>query len=188
MRLGKELTGKPVYSVTDGRFLGNVKDLYLDEELNWVTGIYLGSEGLIKRTHNLISREEIVVFGIDAILVKNSDAITTEKEHLPAELWLRFEKLRGREVDTPGGTKVGSVGDVIIGSEGDITGFVLAKVFVEGPIAVQGQIPRAGLIDTGSEDKVMTIDLPKVEALIQEPAASTDEAAEIGDEKGAEIE
>lgn len=170
MRLGKELTGKPIISVSDGRFLGNVKDLYLDEELHWITGIYLGSEGLIKRTHNLISRENVVVFGIDAILVKNSDVVTSEKEFAPSALWLRFEKLRGREVDTPGGTKVGSVGDVIIGSEGEITGFVLAKVFVEGPIAAQGHIPREGLVDTGSEDKVMTIDLPKVETLLQEPA------------------
>ncbi len=167
MRLGKELTGKPIISVTDGRFLGNVKDLYLDEDLNWITGIFLGSEGLLKRSHNLIDRENVVVFGIDAILVKKADVIITEKEHEAAETWLRFEKLRSRDVDTPGGTKVGTIGDIIIGSEGDITGFVLGKVFVEGPIAEKGQIPREGLIDTGSLDGIMTIDLPKVEALYQ---------------------
>ena len=167
MRFGKDLTNKPIISLTDGRFLGNVKDLYLDEELNWITGIYLGSEGLLKRSHNLIDRENVVVFGIDAILVKKADVITTEKEHPTAEAWLRFGKLRGREVDTPGGTKVGTIGDIIIGSEGDVTGFVLAKVFVEGPIAQEGQIPREGLVDTGSLDGVMTIDLPKVEALYQ---------------------
>ena len=84
-----------------------------------------------------------------------------------------MDKLRGREVDTPGGTRVGTVGDIIVGTEGDITGFTLAKVFVEGPIAEQGQIPRAGLIDSGTEDGVMTVDLAKIEALYQgvEPAA-----------------
>jgi uncharacterized protein YrrD len=167
MRLGKELTGKPIISVTDGRFLGNVKDLYLDEELNWVTGIYLGSEGLLKRSHNLIDRENIVVFGIDAILVRKADIVTTEKEHEAAEKWLRLDKLRGREVDTPGGTKVGTIGDIIIGSEGEITSFALGKVFVEGPIAEKGQLPRQGLIDTGSLDGGMTIDLPRVEAIYQ---------------------
>ncbi len=175
MRLGKELTGKPIISVTDGRFLGNVKDLYLDEELTYITGIYLGSEGLLKRTHNLIDREAVIVFGIDAILVKEADVITNEKEHPAAETWLRFDKLRGREIDTPGGTKVGTIGDILIGSEGEITGFSLAKVFVEGPIATQGRIPRSGLIDTGNVDKVMTIDLPKVETLLQQPDSSAAE-------------
>ncbi len=70
-------------------------------------------------------------------------------------------------MDTPGGTKVGAIGDIILGEEGHITGFTLAKVFVEGPIAQQGTLPREALIDTGNDDGIMTIDLPKVEQLQQ---------------------
>ncbi|MCA9969967.1 MAG: PRC-barrel domain-containing protein [Anaerolineales bacterium] len=167
MRLGKDLTGKPIISVTDGRFIGNVKDLYVNRALDWMTGIHLGHEGLLKRKYLLVPRDQVAVFGIDAILVKETDVITTLDEQADAAEWLRLEKLRGREVDTPGGTKVGTVGDVIIGSEGEITGFTLGRVFVEGPIAAHGRIPRAGLVDTGSEDGAMTVDLPKVEALLQ---------------------
>jgi sporulation protein YlmC with PRC-barrel domain len=167
MRLGKDLFNKPIISITDGRLLGTVKDLYLNDQLYWLTGIHVGSEGLIKRKNFLIPRDSVIVFGIDAVLVKNADVITEGKDLVESETWPRLSKLKGRDVDTPGGTKVGTIGDIIIGEEGHITGFALAKVFVEGPIAEQGQIPREALIDTGNEDGVMTIDLPKVERLQQ---------------------
>lgn len=163
MRLGKNLTGKPIISVTDGRIVGNVKDLYVNEELSWMMGIFLGQEGLIKRKSLLIPRESVVVFGIDAILVKKTDVVSNDQEVAEAENWLRLAKLRGRQVDTPGGTKVGTIGDIVLGEEGDIIGFALAKVFVEGPVAEQGTIPRDALIDSGSVDQVMTVDLTKAE-------------------------
>jgi len=165
MRMGKDLIGKPIMSMTDGRLLGNVRDLYVNPDLYWLTGVHVGHEGLIKRKSLLIKRENVAVFGIDAILVKNSDVVTDDKEHPEVEEWLRLDKLRGREVDTPGGTKVGTVGDIILSEDGHVMGFVLSRVFVEGPIAQKGTIPRDTLIDTGSEDKVMTIDLTKVERL-----------------------
>ncbi|MEZ4644259.1 MAG: PRC-barrel domain-containing protein [Chloroflexota bacterium] len=177
MRLGKDLTGKQIISITDGRFLGNVKDIYVNQDLYWMTGIYVGSEGLLKRKHLLIPREQVAVFGIDAILVKNADVVVSLDEYDEAESWLRLDKLRGRDVDTPGGTKVGSIGDIIVGTEGHITGFTLGKVYVEGPIAEKATIPREGLIDTGAVDGVMTVDLPKVEALYKQP----DKAAESED-------
>ena len=37
MRPGKDFVGKPIYSITDGQHLGNVKDLLLDVELSSVT-------------------------------------------------------------------------------------------------------------------------------------------------------
>ncbi len=173
MRLGKDLIGKSIISVTDGRLLGTVKDVYVNDELYWLTGVLVGHEGLLKRKALLIPRDSVVVFGIDAVLVKDSDVIAESKEVPEFENWLRLNKLRGREVDTPGGTKVGTVGDVILGEEGHIIGFALSKLFVEGPIAQQGTIPREALIDTGSEeDGVMTIDLPKAEQLQQKEPES----------------
>lgn len=184
MRLGKDLTGKPIISVIDGRFIGNVKDIFVNTALDWMTGIYLGHEGLIKRKHLLVPRDQVAVFGIDAILVKKTDVITNTDELPAADGWLRLEKLRGRSVDTPGGTKVGTVGDIIIGTEGDITGFTLGRVFVEGPIAEHGRIPREGLIDTGSEDGAMTVDLPKVEALLLGGRSKPQQAEDQTDKSG----
>lgn len=182
MRLGKDLIGKSIISVTDGRLLGTVKDVYINDELYWLTGIHVGHEGLLKRKSLIISRDNVVVFGIDAVLVKNPDVIVDGSDLPAADEWLRLSKLKGREVDTPGGTKVGTIGDVILGEEGHVTGFLLAKVFVEGPIAQQGTLPREALIDTGNEDDVMTIDLPKVEKLQQAQPLEESEAELIDQE------
>ena len=171
MRLGKDLVGKPIISITDGRLVGYAKDVYINQDLYWITGIFTGSEGLISRKSRLIERDSVVVFGIDAILVKNADVQTDNKELDEAGKWLRLEKLRGRGVDTPGGTKVGTIGDIIIGEEGEISGFALSRVFVEGPVAEKGMVPRNTIIDTGQVDGLMTIDLQKVEQYLTNPPA-----------------
>lgn len=163
MRLGKDLVGKQIISITDGRSLGTAKDIYMSSELDAITGIYLGSEGLIKRKHFLITRADVVVFGIDTILVGDSDVIAEENELPETVAWVRLSKLNKREVDTPGGTKVASIGDIILGEQGEITGFALSRVYVEGPIAQNGTIARTAVIDTGDADGVMTIDLTKAE-------------------------
>ncbi|WP_420645776.1 PRC-barrel domain-containing protein [Candidatus Leptofilum sp.] len=193
MRLGKDLVGKQIISVTDGRSLGNAKDIYMNSDLTDITGIYLGSEGLIKRKHFLIKRQDVVVFGIDAILVRNSDVMGEESELPEAVAWVRLSKLNKREIDTPGGTKVANIGDIILGEQGNITGFALSRVYVEGPIEKNGTIPRSAVIDTGDEDGVMTIDLTKAEnpnaveekapaAPVPAPAPEEPEEIEIVDE------
>lgn len=163
MRLGKDLIGKPIYSMTDGRLLGNVKDLYLDPDLELLTGVYVGSEGLLKRKSLLIPRRSIMVFGIDAILAKASDVVTDDDQTEEAKHWLRREDLQKREIDTPGGTKVGTIGDVLLDGEARITGFSLGKVFVEGPVAESRRILKAAIVDTGRDDGLMTVDLSKAE-------------------------
>jgi uncharacterized protein YrrD len=163
MRLGKDLIGKPIYSMTDGRLLGSVKDLYLDQDLELLTGIYLGSEGLLKRKALLIARRSIMVFGVDAILAKSSDVVTDDEQAEEAEHWLRREDLQKREIDTPGGTKVGTIGDILLDGEARIIGFSLGKVFVEGPVAESRRIMKGAIEDTGRDDGTMTVDLTKAE-------------------------
>jgi sporulation protein YlmC with PRC-barrel domain len=175
MRLGKDLLNKPIFSMTDGRNLGSVKDIYLNNDLTQITGIFTGQEGMIRRKSYLIPRESVVVFGLDAVLVKNPDVIVEETEQNAAE-WTRLSKLRGRGVDTPNGTKVANIGDIVIGEEGNIAGFALAKVHVDGPIADKGAIARSTLIDTGAADGVMTIDLSKAETTDLAAPPSTKEA------------
>lgn len=165
MRLGKELTGKSIVSLTDGRILGTVKDLYVDNTLTWLVGIQTGSEGFLKRKSLLIDRTGIHLFGIDVILVKHSGVITDDEQHEPAAEWVKLSKLRGRDVDTPGGTKVGTIGDIVIDQDGRIIGFGLARTYVAGPIAAVGTISREALLDTGAQDGALTVDLTKAEQL-----------------------
>jgi uncharacterized protein YrrD len=172
MRAGKELVGKPIYSVDEGRQIGKVKDLYVDSGLNRVIGIHLGTEGLIRRKALLVPGEDVVVLGVDAVLVRHSGAITDDSDFLPAKEWLRREKLDGRQVDTPGGTKLGTIGDIIVDQNGNITGFILGRTFVEGPLGDKRTVDRSVVLDMGQEDGIMTIDLPALEAMLLGGAAA----------------
>src|SRR5690606_29428169 len=116
-----------------------------------------------RRKALLIPREAVVVFGVDAVLVKNADVVQDNRELDAADKWLRLDDLQGRHVDTPGGTKVGDVGDVLLDQDARVVGLKLNKVHVEGPIAADRTILRAAVLDTGSEDGVLTIDLARAE-------------------------
>lgn len=163
MRSGKDLLNKPIYSLDEGRLLGRVQDLYLDEDLRAIMGIFLGSQGLIKRKSALISRRHIVLFGIDIVLVANSEAVTDDRSTPEAKEWLTRQQLLEREVDTPGGTKLGRIGDVVLDENGRITSFRLSRVFVEGPLAAKQEIGRGVVLDTGAEDGRMTVNLNALE-------------------------
>lgn len=163
MRFSKDLIGKPIFSIEEGRNLGVVRDVYLDKALSWLAGVHLGKEGLISRRALVIPREAISVFGVDAILAKTADAVTDDKKMADIENWLRLDKLQGREVDTPGGTRVGTLGDVMLDEEARIVGFSLSRVHVEGPIAENPIVMRDAVLDIGGDDDAMTIDLSKVE-------------------------
>ena len=164
MRLGKDLINKPIYSVDEGKLLGKVQDLYLDTTFEVVLGLYIGSQGLVRRKSELIRAGDVVVFGSDAVLVRNNDVITDDSALPAAKGWMRRDKLTGREADTPGGTRLGVIGDVIVEGNGRITGFALSKAYVEGPLAEKRVISRSVIIDTGQEDGRMTVDLAKLEA------------------------
>lgn len=163
MRIGKDLVDKPIYSVTDGRFLGKVKDVYLNSNLDNIVGLYLGSEGIFNRRNILISRERVTLLGADVILVADSDVVLEEEQLEEAGEWLRRQNVQGRGVDTTGGTKVGVIGDIVFNDQGVVVGFKLARVFVEGPMAKKQAVAREVVVDVGNVDGSMTIDLAQAE-------------------------
>ncbi|MEZ4515418.1 MAG: PRC-barrel domain-containing protein [Chloroflexota bacterium] len=162
-RLGKDLVNKAVVSLDEGRVLGRVQDVFLDPKLESLTGLVMGSQGLLKRKVLLIPRDAIAVLGVDAILVKNGDAVTDDQALPEAKSWLRREKLSGREVDTPGGTKLGTVGDVVLEDDGSVSAFALSRVYVEGPLSESRVVDRRAVVDIGQEDERMTADLTILE-------------------------
>ena len=163
MRLGKDLLDKPIYSVTDGRLVGKIKDLYLDSNLERIVGLYLGSEGLFNRRGMIVNRERITLLGVDTVLAADSDIVLDEAQIDDLETWMRRQDLIGRNVDTSGGTRVGVIGDIMINDEGTVLGFRLARILVEGPITRKQAVAREVVIDTGAEDGVMTIDMAQAE-------------------------
>jgi uncharacterized protein YrrD len=179
MRLGKDLINKPIYTLDEGKLLGKVQDLYVDDALEVILGIYLGAQGLVRRRSQLIRSGDVSVFGVDAILVKSADVVTDDNELAAAKEWLRRDKLAGRDVDTPGGTRLGQLGDVVIDAAGRVTGFAMWKVFVEGPLADKRVIDRGAVLDTGHVDGRMTVDLARLEAALINAAPLPPEAEDI---------
>ncbi|MEM8859186.1 MAG: PRC-barrel domain-containing protein, partial [Chloroflexota bacterium] len=164
MRLGKDIIGKWIVTTNEGRQMGKVKDLLLDADLSQLNGIFLSREGMIRRKTVYIPRESVVVYGVDAVLIESSESKTDSRTN-PIDDWVRLSDITGRPIDTPGGTKLATLGDIILNGEGKITGFSLAKVSVTGPIAENKAIARPSVIDTGNADGTMTIDLSKAESL-----------------------
>ena len=163
MRLGNSLIGNPVYGRADGRKLGEVKDLYLDDDLTSVVGIYLGREGLLRPAPRFVERRDVALFGIDALLAESTFTVYEGEEAPEPPGWLRLDQLRGREVRTPGGTRIGKIADIVLDEEARITGFALANLSVKGPVAQADAVARRAVVDVEVEDGVMAMDLAEAE-------------------------
>ena len=195
MRLGKSLIGNPVYGNEDGRRLGEVRDLYLDDGLTAVVGIFLGREGLLRPTRLFVESDDIALYGIDAVLARSTFTVREGDEAPEPPGWLRLDELRGREVRTPGGTRIGRVGDIVLDEEARITGFSLSNLSVKGPLAEADAVARRALVDVEDEDGVMTMDLAEAEQAIVDvdpgllfPQPAPPEGGEVSEEEPETVE
>jgi uncharacterized protein YrrD len=161
--LGKDLIGRPIFGASDGRRLGEVKDLYLDEKLTGVIGVYLGQDGFLSRRASLIERENVAVFGADAVLAKGSEVVVTSNKATGWDKWIRRDKLQGQRVGTAGGTRVGVMDDVILDEMMQVVGFSMLRVFAEGPIEEKHAIAREALVRFDTDADEVIIDLSKAE-------------------------
>lgn len=165
MATTKEYAGKILVSVTDGKNLGEVKDVYFDPEVTKVTAAHLGKSGLINRKSLLVELTHVKLFGLDAWLVDGSDVVIAKDDVQGAETYILGDALRGRDIQTDGGTKLGTIGDILIDTQNNVVGFTLSKVNVEGPIAAAKAIARAAISNLGSEKDPMIAILEKAEIL-----------------------
>ena len=192
MRVAQELIHKSVISINEGKEIGMVQDFYLDQDLTHLVGIYLGSEGLLSRKESLINWPDVVTLGRDAILVNDANCVMDTAEVEGLENYIRRDEIGGRQVDTPGGTKIGRIGDVVLDDEAKIAGFSLSQTYVSGPIAANRAISRSAVVDTGNEDGLMTANLSEAEkadlqvvyeGFFAEPSVSPTESAEASAEE-----
>jgi sporulation protein YlmC with PRC-barrel domain len=153
---------KPLISVTNGRRVGEIKDLYLDPQTHQVAAVLIAREGLINRKVTLVYRSAIQVYGEDAWLLNTADDVTETLEEAPAD-WLQVSELRGREVSTDGGTKLGSVGDVVLDDNGSLAALTLGRVWVQGPLAETRRIPIQALLRIGERGQSVIVDLSRAE-------------------------
>lgn len=165
MITSKEHSSKPIISMTDGKKLGEVKDLYLDSDMRQVTAVFLGKEGLISRKTLVITRSAVQVYGIDVWLVSGSDTVVQPEDIPDSGTFTLISELRGRELQTEGGTKVAVIDHVILDNEARVLGFGLGKVYAQGPLAERKAIARDAIIKLGNTKEPMTINLAQAESL-----------------------
>ncbi len=170
MITSREHSNKPIFSITDGKKLGEVKDLYLDQDMRQIAAIFLGKEGLINRKTLMIARSAVQVYGIDAWLVSGSDIVIGPEGITESGTFTLIGDLRGREIQTEGGTKIGLIDHVILDNEARVLGFGLGKVYSQGPLAERKAIARESVINLGSAQEPMTINLAQAESLSLTPA------------------
>jgi uncharacterized protein YrrD len=108
-----DLIGKTVVSAETGNRLGSVSDALLEEGGRRIIGLVLGS-GLLAHEH-VMPFEDVQTLGGDAVLAR------TEAGMLGPRQWrksgaktTRSSELRGREVVTAGGERLGSVSDLLV--------------------------------------------------------------------------
>jgi len=164
MKTSKDCSNKPLISITDGKKLGEVKGVYLDLEMRQVAAVHLGTEGFINRKALAIARSDVPVFGIDAWLVSGSDKVRPLEEIPDSTGFVLVNDLRGREVQTEGGTKLGTIEDVLLDEETHVLGFTLGKVYAQGPLFEKKALVREAVIDLGSKENPMTVILAQAES------------------------
>lgn len=156
--------GKPLISVTNGRKVGEVKDLYLDAQCTRVTAVLVRQEGLLNRKTFAVDRAQVQVLGEDVWLVAGPDVVVELGAIGGSGLFIAVGALRGRELHTDGGTKLAVVDDVILDAAGNVIGLALGKLFVQGPLAERKTLARSAILNLGGKDAPMTTTLAKAEA------------------------
>jgi uncharacterized protein YrrD len=166
-----EHQNKLLISITNGEKLGQIKDLYFDSEVTKVTVVVAGSEGgLFSQKDLAINRADIQVYGVDAWLVAGVDTVMRLDNIPDVDTFVTLGDLRGREIQTEGGSRIGTVGDVLLDAEARVLGFTLQKVHVQqGPLAEHKYIARSAIVNIGSKDTPMLTVLAQAEvATIEE--------------------
>lgn len=161
----REVSNKPLISITDGKKLGEIRDLYLDADMRQLAAVFLGKEGLINRKTLMIARTAVQVYGIDVWLVSGSDIVVGPEGIPESGTFTLIGDLRGREIQTEGGTKIGVIDHVIFDNEAHVLGFGLGKVYAQGPLAERKMLAREAVLDLGDAKKPMTVNLAQAESL-----------------------
>jgi len=164
MLTGKQIEGKPLISLTDGKKVGEVKDLYLDETLSQIAGVFVGWEGFLNRKDFAVDRASIQVMGIDAWLVQDANVVLPPAEILNSARFVALNDLRGREIVSEGGMPIGAVDDVLFDPTGKVLGFALGRIQVKGTLAERKSIARAAISTIGGKQSAMTANVGQAEA------------------------
>jgi uncharacterized protein YrrD len=130
-----------VIEITNGEMIATVENLQINPNTLSAAAAITSKGTLLRREVEAILAEQVEVWGQDAVLVKGPDAIVNEEGLNGRDGWLSTaDDIRGYDVVAEDGTRIGTLGDVVLDTEGQILGYEMAEVAVEGPVAVANWI------------------------------------------------
>ena len=165
MAVTKDFDRKLLISASDGRNLGEIKGLMLDESASRAVALFLGKSGILNRKANLIDLKHVQLVGVDAWLTRNSNCVVPEDDYSDFSKLLLAEDLFGREIVTEGGHKIGTIGDVVLDERFNVLGFKFDKLHIEGPLAKAGAIIRVAVSSLGDSKTPAVASLDQAEKL-----------------------
>jgi uncharacterized protein YrrD len=129
--------GNPVIGITNGEEIAKIEDLLVDPDTLKAAAAITSKSTLLSRDIEAIPAEQVEVWGQDAILAKQTDVIVKEEDLGGHEEWLSASNdIRGYQVVAENGTRIGTLGDLVLDHEGQILGYEMAEVTIESRVAV----------------------------------------------------
>jgi uncharacterized protein YrrD len=162
-----DLRGKKIVSVTNGEIIGEVVDVLVDPQERRIAALVTSRGNLFRRETQMLANEDITVIGKHVILSNRPDVVRNSEDVAGRDHWVGVsDHLRGNDVVTSDGTRIGRLQDIIVDPHGQIVGYALSNITVEGPIADNKQIPADSIQSFGKD--VVIVD-PSVVHTQQQP-------------------
>lgn len=151
-----DLKDTPVVSVADAARLGFVDDAYLDAAGRQVLGFAVRRGGLV--THRSAMRySDVQAIGEDAVTVRDAAVLNDPGRFSQLDTGVTAEKVRGLEVVTEGGSKVGSVGDLAFDDNvSSVTSLILSENLLDRLRGQEHTIPATAIQSVS--DQLLVVD------------------------------
>lgn len=136
VRKTQEMRDMPIVSLTNGEIIAKVSDVLVDPMTRSVAALISSEGGLLNRSTKIIPAGQVQVWGEDIILVSGPD-VFVNREALPcqAQCLSVADQIKGREVVSQNGQRIGVLDDILIDDSGRFVGYDLSRVAIKGPLA-----------------------------------------------------
>lgn len=155
----QKLIGNPVIDINTGEIVAKVDDVQVDPEALEAAVVITSKGSLLSRDTEAILAEHVDVWGQDAILIKQPDAIVKEEQLQERDAWLSAsDDIRKFEVVADDGTRIGTLDDVVLDLSGKIMGYEMDEVAIEGQLASSEWIDVEATRSLGPDVLIVTSD------------------------------
>ena len=158
IHLTQDLLGKPVISIVNGHVMAWLCDILVAPTMRQIAAAVTLDNGVEDRGFRAIPSADIQVWGRDALLTGRRDFADWSDDLGQMMNWPSVSRhLRGYKVITASGKQIGTLYDLAINERGQIVGYDLSEVLINGPIADSRQLPAQAF--RSLESNILVVDL-----------------------------